>query len=117
MTVEHQRIMKNYEKREQMREEYEQDRMKKSTLTIGSKENFSKEDPINKPRHLTNCPSFQECAVDYKCRNYDPKYMDCLKCVLHETKGICFKKELHTDKNLSMLMSRETIDLDAKQVF
>lgn len=114
MTVEHRRLMKNYEKREDMRDEYERDRIKRSTATIGLKDNFSKEDVMNKPRHLTNCPSFQECAIDYKCRNYDSQFLMCQMCVLHETNGICFKKDLHTDKNMSKLLTRERVVLDGK---
>lgn len=105
--------LRNWENRESLRDEYERTRIKRVDAKIDGRQSITKdsEDHV-KPRHQTNCPSFRECAFDYKCRNYDPRMMECVTCPLNETKGICHKRELHTDANMSKLISRPRLDLD-----
>lgn len=110
----HSDILKGWEEREEQRYEYEKNRIRTETVKIDGRKNIAKDsEDHRKPRHMTNCPSFVECAFDYKCRNYDSSIMACVNCKLHEVNGICHKKELHTDANMSKLITRPRIDLDA----
>lgn len=84
----------------------------KKTIRLNRNQVIGKEDMNNLPRHKTNCHWFQECPIDYKCRAYDPKYLKCVNCKLHEEDGICHKKELHTETILSKMITRPYVDLD-----
>ncbi len=64
------------------------------------------------PRHRVNCPSFVECPIDYKCRNFNPSNQQCWSCELYKSDDVCLKPEIHNDKNFQMIFSRERIDLD-----
>lgn len=75
-------------------------------------------DPINMPRHKVayTCPNFVECPIDYKCRAYDPKYVACNNCVLHETDDVCKKPHIHTERAFNMMIKPGRVDLDARKV-
>lgn len=94
-----------WEKQEESRNSY---RLKQTA------ENF-KEEIIILPRHIMQgrCASFIECPLDFKCRNYDPKYIKCLNCSLHETDGICHKRELHNEKNIAMMITRPRLEIES----
>jgi hypothetical protein len=64
------------------------------------------------PRNRTNCPSFKECPIDFKCINYDSRFVACHNCTLHETDDICQKPNLHNEKTFSMMITRERIELN-----
>ena len=74
----------------------------------------SKDDNGLLPRNIVSgkCSWFMECPLDFKCRAYDPKFVRCQNCVLHESEGICHKKELHTEKNIAMMIRRPSVDMD-----
>jgi len=100
------------EERIKLKEEYLKNRLKTVNITAKRRDNFSKEDKLNLPRHYTNCPNFLECPFDYKCRNYNPTYIACVNCKLHEIDGICYKKDIHNEFTFAYMISREKIDLD-----
>jgi hypothetical protein len=112
-----QKMLRSYEQREQLRYEYQRDQMKEVNIKANKRDIYGKEDMLNLPRHqiYTHCTDFVECPIDYKCRNFDSTYAKCRSCVLHETDGICKKKHIHTEKVFNMMISRERIDLDAKE--
>lgn len=110
--VERQRILKKYEKREHIREEYEKNRIKVQTIRARNQDIYDREDKLNLPRHHTNCRWFEECPIDYKCKAYNPTYLKCQNCHLHNENGICHKKELHNEKNCEMMIARPRINLD-----
>ncbi|MCD7910919.1 hypothetical protein KC480_05190 [Bacillus velezensis] len=116
-TTSQQEIIKKYEKRKQIREEYEQSRLKEVTIKANKKERYGKGDMLNLPRHrmYDKCADFVECPIDYKCHNFNPSYLKCLKCPLLETDDICRKKDIHHSKTFNMMISRERIDLDASE--
>jgi hypothetical protein len=115
ITVEKQRMLKSYEKRLELREKYERERIREVTIHAKKRDRYGKEDMLNLPRHQTNCPNFVECPLDYKCRNYNPTYIACVNCKLHEIDGICHKNEIHNEATFAFMISRERIDLDDKQ--
>ncbi|MBR2245626.1 hypothetical protein [Oceanobacillus profundus] len=98
--------------RDALREQYEKTRIKRVDLNANSRDVYGNEDMMNLPRHQTNCPSFVECPIDYKCRNYNPTYVACVTCPLHKTDGICHKKELHNEKTYNMIITRQRVDID-----
>lgn len=106
-------LIRKWEDREELRDDYEKNRIKRVDAKIDGRQSITKdsEDQV-KPRHKVNCPSFQECAFDYKCRNYDSRMMECVTCPLNEVDGICHKRELHNDANMSKLIRRPHLDLD-----
>jgi hypothetical protein len=110
-------MLKGYEKREQMRYEFERDQMRTVNIKAKKTDVYGKEDMLNLPRHQiqNKCMNFEECPIDYKCRNYNSTYTQCRTCVLHKTDGICQKKHIHTTKAFNMMISRERIDLDDKE--
>lgn len=99
----------NYLKREEMREEYMKNRITSVSKIVSSQENWSKENPLDKPRHRTDCDWFKECSFCYKCENYDPKYERCRQCVLNNTDGICKKPHIHTESAKAKLIKRPVI--------
>lgn len=100
------------EDREQLKEEYLKERITQVNVEAKRRHVYGKEDMLNLPRHIKNCPRFLECPIDYKCRAYDSTYQECRDCILHEYNGICHKKELHNEKIFNMMITRERIDLD-----
>ncbi|PVC75115.1 hypothetical protein C2I27_04310 [Priestia megaterium] len=113
-TVEQQRMMKGYVEREEMRLQYEQEKLKEVSIKANKRDIYSKEDMLNLPRHqmYAKCTDFVECPIDYKCRNFNSSYMKCQNCELHKTDSVCMKPHIHTEKALNMMISRERIDLD-----
>lgn len=97
--------------RKALLEEYERTRIRRVNLTARKRDNYSKEDPLNLPRHRTNCLWFEECPLCYKCRNYDSKYVKCLTCNLNKTDGICHKRNIHTPEAFAMMITRERIEV------
>ncbi|MEC1657207.1 hypothetical protein P9D81_20375 [Bacillus haynesii] len=116
-TTSQQEMMRSYEKRRQLREEYEQNRMKEVTIKANKKDQYGKGDMLNLPRHRMygKCVDFVECPIDYKCHNYNSSYVKCQNCPLHETDDICKKKNIHHSKSFNMMISRERIDLDGSE--
>lgn len=106
--------MNDYE-RMMLREQYNQDRIKRVDVQAKKQDNYSKEDPLNKPRHHTNCPSFSECPICYKCNNYNPTYVACLNCPLHKEDGVCHKKEIHNERIYNMMIAREKIEVNGEE--
>lgn len=68
------------------------------------------------PRHIMygKCANFQECPLDFKCRNYNPAYIKCVNCILHEMDGIC-TKDIHNPTTYNIMIRRGRIDLDENQ--
>ena len=105
--------------RQELRESYlyeqQQDDRSRGQMAQTIKDFNDDKDTLNMPRHRMHgkCLSFKECPIDYKCRAYNPSRLACRNCELHETEEVCMKPELHNEKNLAMIMSRERIDLDA----
>ncbi|HZG71048.1 MAG TPA: hypothetical protein VEY51_05850 [Chondromyces sp.] len=116
ITVEKQRMLKKYEERLQLREEYERERIKEVHIKAKKSDRYGKEDMLNLPRHRMygKCLDFEECPIDYKCRNYNSTYMKCVNCELVKTGEICQKKHIHNPETFNMMISRERIDLDDK---
>lgn len=101
---------KNYLAREEMRQDYLDNRITQSDKKIvSSQENWSKEDPLNKPRHQVDCSWFHECNFCFKCDHYNPRLEKCRQCPLIKKDGICYKKEIHTEKAKGMLIKRPTV--------
>lgn len=57
-----------------------------------------------------DCINFKPCPLCYGCRNADPKFLKCLKC-MENSFDICNIK-LHTEENISRMITREVINLD-----
>ena len=114
ITVEKQRMLKKYEERLALREQYEQERMKTVNIRAKARDRYGKEDMLNLPRHRIygKCVDFEECPIDYKCRNYNPTYMKCVNCELAKTDDICKKRDIHHPDTFNMMIARERIDLD-----
>jgi hypothetical protein len=108
--------------RHELREAYNHEQSEKGKV-VSKVERSVKEfkdntkDPLNMPRHRMQhkCPSFQECPIDYKCRNYSSSIIACVNCVLNDTDDICKKPELHNDKGFNLIISRERIVLDGEK--
>ena len=101
---------KNYQDREEKRHEYLENKITQTNKKIiSSKENWSKEDPLNKTRHKVKCNWFHECNFCFKCDHYNPNLEKCRQCSLIKENGICYKKEIHTEKAKGMLIKRPTI--------
>lgn len=60
-----------------------------------------------------NCLNYTMCPLCYGCRAYNPSYAKCQRCTADGKKkfNVC-NTELHTEKNLSLMITREVIDLD-----
>lgn len=108
-------MLKGYEQREQLRYEYDRDRMKEVTIKANKNDIYGKEDMLNLPRHRVNCPDFVECKIDYKCMNYNSTYVKCTNCTLAQTGDYCKKGHIHNEKTFAMMISRERIELDAEE--
>ncbi|CDQ41775.1 hypothetical protein [Virgibacillus salexigens] len=104
----------NETERRILREQYLKNRVTRVDAKVNNKDVLGKEDMLNRPRHQTNCPSFRECPIDYKCLNYNPTYLECRNCTLHEADGICHKKDIHNDRVFEMMITRPRLDLDAE---
>lgn len=115
-TVEQQQMMRSYEHRQMMREEYQRTQMKEVNIRAGKKERYGKENMLNLPRHhiYGKCVDFEECPIDYKCRNYNSTYVKCQNCILVQMDSICKKQHLHNPPIFEKMISRERIDLDGK---
>lgn len=107
--------------RQELREAYNyeqlEDQKSRDAITKSVKDFKDDKNALDLPRHRMygKCPSFLECPFDFKCRNYNPAYVACVNCVLHETDDVCRKPHLHHDKSFNMLISRERIDLDEEK--
>lgn len=100
----------NYQAREELRQDYLDNRMTTTnTKIVSSQENWSKEDPLNKARHKVSCNWFHECNFCFKCDHYNPNLEKCRQCPLVKADGICYKKEIHTEKAKGMLIKRPKI--------
>lgn len=101
--------------RMELREAYlwEKEEDKKGVDTFKRNVENSREEETVLPRHMMQgkCSWFAECPLDFKCRNYDSKYVRCQNCPLHKTEGICHKRELHNERNIAMMMTRPTIEI------
>ena len=99
--------------RHELREAYvwEKEEERKSGDKLKRRAEEFKEEDTLLPRHIMQgkCAWFAECPLDFKCRNYDPKYVKCVNCPLHATEGICHKRELHNDKNIAMMITRPKV--------
>jgi|SRR5579875_1305987 len=93
---------------------YEQEQKQSRKISLDKKTVISKEDMLNLPRHKVNCPDFEECPLDYKCRNFNPKYMKCQNCILNQDGQICNTK-LHTHEVLSVFIKRSRVNLDEEK--
>ncbi len=96
---------------EQAEDQKSRDKLKESVEGFRDEHNV-----LDIPRHRMHgrCPSFMECPIDFKCRNYNEAIIACQNCELHETDEICMKPHLHNETNFNMILSRERIDLDGK---
>lgn len=56
-----------------------------------------------------NCKDYTPCPLCYGCRSYDSKYIKCEGC---DNKTDKCNVELHTEKNIALMIPREVIDLD-----
>lgn len=63
------------------------------------------------PKDRVTCPAFKECAFDFGCTNYDPKYLACEGCTLKKTGDICTNKALHNDETFSALIERPVYEI------
>lgn len=57
-----------------------------------------------------NCANFNPCPLCFGCRNADPKYIKCEKCM--ESKYDICNTDLHTEKAISMMVPRQTIKIN-----
>lgn len=57
-----------------------------------------------------NCKWYQKCPLCYGCRNYDSTYLKCQKCAENMKQNVC-NRELHTDKIISRMITREVIEV------
>jgi len=104
----------NTEQIEKLKEDYKRNRTERVDLKLKKGTVLSNEDMLNKPMHLVDCADFVECPIDFKCRNYNPTYVKCVQCPLHEIGGICHKKELHNEKAFDKLITRPKIYIKSK---
>lgn len=107
-----------HELREVYNWEQKQDEQVRGKVRQSVKDFKDDKNNLNMPRHRMHykCPSFRECPIDYKCRSFNPAHLACINCELHETDDICKKDTIHTERNYSMIISRERIDLDGEKV-
>lgn len=63
------------------------------------------------PKDRVNCPMFEECAFDFGCRAYDPKYIKCENCTLAKTGDICTNKKLHNEQTFTALIERPVFEI------
>ncbi|PGC56698.1 hypothetical protein COM24_07755 [Bacillus toyonensis] len=113
-TVEQQRTFKSYEQRQEMRSNYEKDRMKEVSVRANKRDIYGKENMLDLPRHRIygKCRYFEECPIDYKCRSYDSSHVKCQNCELVKTDSVCMKKHIHNPPIFEKMIARETIDAD-----
>lgn len=102
---------KRYLQREEMREQFEKEKITTVNKRVSKMENWSLDENENKPKYLTECENFTECAFCFKCSNYNSAYEDCRNCELHNVQGVCTKTELHTERNKAMLISKNVIKI------
>ncbi|WP_067923624.1 hypothetical protein [Alicyclobacillus shizuokensis] len=102
--------------RRELVERYKQERIRQVNLTAPKSAIYGKEDMLNLPRHrvLHKCHNFEECPLCYKCRAYDPKYESCRRCVLAK-EGLLCDTSYHRTDIINRMITRERIDLDAKE--
>ena len=51
-----------------------------------------------------HCPNFDPCPLCYGCRNYDSAVVRCERCYEDNVFSDMCKRELHTEKALSMML-------------
>ena len=65
--------------------------------------------------YITNCDGYDPCPLCYGCRNYGV-YNKCESRCGHNNftakNNVCFKKELHNEKNFERMITRPRLDLD-----
>jgi hypothetical protein len=74
-------------------------------------------DQLNMPRHrvLPKFPHMQECPFCFKMRGYNLSSISERNYMDRNPDDFCMKTSIHTEKAMNIMISRERIDLDAKE--
>lgn len=66
--------------------------------------------------YITNCVGYDPCQLCYGCRNYGLFQEKCYSRCGHNQytakNNVCFKKEIHNERNFEKMITRPYIDLD-----